>query len=260
MKSWLYLAFGFLAMTASAQTQNAAPSLAGTSWTLAQLGPGEDLQSLLEDTTITLQIDETGTNAAGTTGCNRYRGTLTVQDNSLRMTAPISTRMACGEDVMRQEQTYLTALQAVDTFERTENRLELSGGGQRLVFVAEIASSETTTTTEDEPEITSANELDVEALNTRLTTPTPNPLTATLTLVTLPDAPNVQITREDRSENESVVTIMAEGLEDDSVAATMTRLAFARGEDGQWRVTSATEAVKCRRGEMTDTWVAGPCP
>jgi heat shock protein HslJ len=253
MKLWLYL-LGLLLMTTKAQTESSATSLAGTSWTLEQLGSEEDLQSVLEGTTITLQVDEAGTNAAGTAGCNRYRGTLNVQDNSFRITTPISTMMACREDVMQQEQTYLRILQAVDSFEIAENRLELSGDGQRLVFVSAESTAKT------ELKITSSKELNVEDLNSQLTALTPNPLTATLALVTLRDAPKVQINREDNSESESVVTVIAEGLEDDSVAATLTRLEFARGEDGQWRVTSATEAVKCRRGEVTDAWLAGPCP
>lgn len=87
-----------------------------------------------------------------------------------------------------------------------------------------------------------------------------DPLTATLSVVDIPDVPRVQIKREDSSATESIVTVIAEGFEDDSVAGKLTRLVFSKAEDGRWRVTSALEAFKCRRSEDMNAWIAGPCP
>jgi heat shock protein HslJ len=374
-----HLAWGvMLLLTVQAQTPPSVSDLAGTNWTLQSYGPENTQQTVLPEAPITLEFDEAGAGIGGSSGCNSYGSTITLDGNNVTLTPPISTMKACAEPIMRQEQGFFTALTSVTTLEQTEGQLILSGGGQRLVFVSAQSESPENTTlegtawrlqrftkgsalvenapitlefrtdgglggsagcntyrgnvtlqgntlnvsplattrkacTEDvmaqetmylrslknaitfertgdtltlfageeglefvlaqtdsstdfttpptindtatsDITITSSNELNVATLGTS------NPLELALALLDIPDAPSVHILREDTSPTESVITLIAEGLEDDSVAATLTRLTFTRSEDGNWSLMSGLEAVKCRRGEDTTTFVAGPCP
>ena len=102
--------------------------------------------------------------------------------------------------------------------------------------------------------IISSTELDLATLGSS------NPLELALSVLDIPDAPIVHITREDISGTESVITIIAKGLEDDSISATLARLTFTRLDDGNWQLSSGVEAVRCYRGEDSSAFIAGPCP
>ena len=127
----------FLSLT-QAQTNN---ELAGTSWALQEYGSESELKAVLESSPITLVIDTQAQKVSGSGSCNSYSGGLTIEGSSFSVGMPVSTEMACAEDIMRQEQAFFTALSAVTTFELSNGRLLLSGGGQRLVFVPEQSES-----------------------------------------------------------------------------------------------------------------------
>jgi heat shock protein HslJ len=241
----------------SARSESSTPSepmmLEGTSWRLQRFTKGS---ALVENAPITLEFRADG-QLGGSAGCNTYRGSVTFEGNTLKVSPLATTRKACAEDVMAQEATYLRSLQNAITFERTSDTLTIFAGEEGLEFVLAQANSTHSTandTATSNITITSSNELNVATLGTS------NPLELALALLDIPDAPSVQIMREDISPTESTITIVAEGLEDDGVAATLTRFTFTKSEDGNWNLMSGLEAVKCRRGKDTSTFVAGPCP
>ena len=81
-------------------------------WTLSQMGS----QALLPGTQITLEVQ--AGKLSGFAGCNNYTGSYTATQNpdgsyAVTVTGVTGTGMACPEDIMQQEQTYLSMLGAV---------------------------------------------------------------------------------------------------------------------------------------------------
>ena len=107
-----------------------ADPLAGTAWTLVQLGDAP----ALEGVQVTLQFDEG--RVGGSAGCNPYGGSYAVDRQKLSLSALHSTMMACAEqETMTQESRYLQALDQVEGFELVDGRLRLdAAGGLTLVF------------------------------------------------------------------------------------------------------------------------------
>jgi heat shock protein HslJ len=224
--------------------------LENTSWTLTSLAGN----ALVEDTTITLEFR--GDGLSGSAGCNSYRGNATVDGNTLRISPLVTTRKACAEAIMNQELSYLNLLQSATTFEATDTMLTLLSGEERLEFTSATSSEPSSSTPPSETMMTSSTSLNIEDFNNQLAS---DPLTLALSVLDIPDAPNVTITKQDTSDTESVITVVAEGLEDDSVAGQLQQFVFTL-ENGQWRITSALEAFLCARGEDTSGYEAGPCP
>jgi heat shock protein HslJ len=133
MKRWL-LPLLIVALSACVQSQDA---LANTSWILKSYGPENAQQTILPDTSVTLEIDKTVEQAGGVGGCNTYGGNLTVQKTTFGLKEITLTEMACVDsDIMEQEARYFDLLQRVTTFEQTDATLVLIAGEERLEFVA----------------------------------------------------------------------------------------------------------------------------
>ena len=88
-----------------------APPLAGTQWLAEDIG-GRGVMDIAQST---VQFDQQG-RAAGSGGCNRYFGEYTLVDNSLSFGPIGSTRMACPESLMNQEQNFFAALEATRSY------------------------------------------------------------------------------------------------------------------------------------------------
>jgi heat shock protein HslJ len=131
MKLWLLTLLVF-ALSACGQTQS---ELAGSSWTLQSYSPEDTQQNVLPDVPITLEISEAS--AGGSSGCNNYSGELTVKGNTFSLTSIVSTERACVEaNLNQQEAMYLTLLQGVTAFEKTDTTLTLIAGEERLEFIS----------------------------------------------------------------------------------------------------------------------------
>jgi len=90
-------------------------------WMLKTLN-GEEL---LADTAITAEFNQDG-DLAGSSGCNNYRTTYTVQGDQIEFGEEIiSTMMACPEEIMAQERAYLEILLNAQRFEFLGNELVL---------------------------------------------------------------------------------------------------------------------------------------
>lgn len=66
--------------------------------------------------------------ASGSTGCNRFSGTYQLSGDSLHFGPLVSTRRACLDpDMNQQEQAFLQALGGTRTWKATGDTLDLSG-------------------------------------------------------------------------------------------------------------------------------------
>ena len=117
----------------------------GTAWTLTTFVDGEVASSLLSGTEITLSF-ENGT-ASGSAGCNRYGGSYTLGQGTLRVPEIDITEQLCLEPdgIMEQETRYLDTLKSVRSFELDANQLVLrTNDGRGLVCVAPTHPTPTT--------------------------------------------------------------------------------------------------------------------
>ena len=113
--------------------------LEGNTWTLTSFIEGEDVQSPLVNTTITVYFEDGSIN--GNAGCNNYFGGYTVDGNEININKALgSTMMYCEpEEKMQQEYQYLEMLGNVTTYTIEENQLTLSTEDNRtLVYQVEV--------------------------------------------------------------------------------------------------------------------------
>jgi len=92
------------------ETPPSAP-LADTQWLAEDIG-GRGVMDMAQST---VQFDKQG-RAAGNGGCNRYFGEYTIAGSSLSFGPISSTRMACPESLMNQEQNFFSALEATQSY------------------------------------------------------------------------------------------------------------------------------------------------
>lgn len=102
-------------------------------WTLASM----NTRPLLPGTAITMQFKNG--ELAGFAGCNTYNGEYTADMNDdgtyIITISPLTTsRLACPQDIMEQEQAYLASLQQVTRATVQENMILLDSPSGRLDF------------------------------------------------------------------------------------------------------------------------------
>ncbi|MFM7572720.1 MAG: META domain-containing protein [Snowella sp.] len=92
-------------------------SLENTSWQLTSLGEAQPLA----EKPITLEFGKKN-RLSGSSGCNRYMGSFSTKGNQFSVKSPLgSTMMACPEDLMKQEQQFLQALSAGQSYKINAN-------------------------------------------------------------------------------------------------------------------------------------------
>ena len=91
---------------------------------------------MLESTEITAIFDTAEGQVHGSAGCNSYSGGYQSSDNELSIPLIASTEMYClePEGIMEQELQYLKALQAAESYQIRDGKLEINCGAQILVF------------------------------------------------------------------------------------------------------------------------------
>ena len=114
--------------------------LIGTLWQATGVNNGRGgVVSLVIGTEITATFDEDGT-LFGTSGCNNYSGSFTVDGDQMSIMPLASTMMMCPEPegVMEQEAAFAAALETVATYTIDGNQLELrtADGALAISFVA----------------------------------------------------------------------------------------------------------------------------
>jgi heat shock protein HslJ len=101
--------------------------LAGTSWEAVNFYNGNQaIVGVITDTTLTAEFGMDGT-LSGSSGCNNFSGSYTVDGQKIKIGPLASTMMACEdpEGVMEQEAQYLAALQMAETYQVEGQVLEL---------------------------------------------------------------------------------------------------------------------------------------
>ncbi len=107
-------------------------SLEGTEWQLTTFVSGEAASSLLAGTQITAVFMQGQVN--GTAGCNRYFGSYEIDGEAIVLSPLGSTRMACAEEIMAQESSFLAALPAATAFQIEGEQLTVTYDAGSLIF------------------------------------------------------------------------------------------------------------------------------
>ncbi len=103
--------------------------LGGTEWTLTGFGDPAAQTPRLPETNVSVTFSEQG--ITGNAGCNTFGGEFNyTNDGTVTVGNIITTRMACEDPVMQQENAFLTALQTV-------NRFSVDDRGQLILFYTE---------------------------------------------------------------------------------------------------------------------------
>lgn len=112
------------------------PPLEGTNWVLDSYydGVGAMIRPLA-GTAITAVFGVDG-NLTGSSGCNTYGASYTVDGNSLAIGPPAGTNSICGTPtgIMEQEQWYLTLLPTASSFNLSSGFLSISDENGRLIL------------------------------------------------------------------------------------------------------------------------------
>jgi heat shock protein HslJ/uncharacterized membrane protein len=103
----------------------AATSLLGTAWRLDRL-TGAAVQG---GTKPTLEFPTEG-RASGDGSCNRFNGIVSIQDGAIMFGGLATTRKACAEPVLSQEEAYLSALRESVRFEANAEALTIYSAGR----------------------------------------------------------------------------------------------------------------------------------
>lgn len=97
-------------------------------WRLEELG-GRPPVGAAGDATPSLRIERADGRASGSTGCNSFGGSVSVEGDRIDFGALATTRRACmGEGVMEQERRFTEALEAADRYAVVEGMLVLMRG------------------------------------------------------------------------------------------------------------------------------------
>jgi len=123
-----------LSLVASCSRDAGANPLAGTHWTLAELGGME----AVPEATVTLSFAADRT-LSGFNGCNNFSGSYDIAGTALRFPSEFAaTLMACPEPAMAQADAFMQALKRTATFEVGDAKLRLldAGGTELASFAA----------------------------------------------------------------------------------------------------------------------------
>lgn len=100
----------------------------GRAWLLTELNGQPPIEGAMIDLSLS------GNEVSGSSGCNSYFGSATVGDGEITLGPNLAgTMMACADDVMAQEQTYLNALSTVTGYEISGDELRLLDAGGTVV-------------------------------------------------------------------------------------------------------------------------------
>jgi heat shock protein HslJ len=215
-------------------------------WEVDSFSDGEgSVTALIEGTTLTATFRLT--EVSGSAGCNTYSGTYSTNGNVMAVAGVATTRMACEEDVMAQEDAYLAALRGVAFVEPRGDTLLLTDRNGRLSVALVRPGSDA------EPEASAGAGESAEATATPTASPTPTaeptaeptaaptptPTPAPTAAPTPPPAPSDMPTVPPPSVEPSTATCSIDGGDDAVVSATITY-----PED--WSTLDAPPELACR--------------
>ncbi len=113
------------AVAAPPEAPVAPVALLGTAWRLERLTGA----AVKGGTQPTLEFPTEG-RASGNGSCNRFNGIVSVQDGAIMFGGLATTRKACVDAVMQQEEAYLSALRESVRFEANAEQLTIHSAGR----------------------------------------------------------------------------------------------------------------------------------
>ena len=112
-----------------------AARLAGTTWVLTGFDNPMKPTPVLAEPPVTLVLDADTGQISGSAGCNNYTASYTETDTgALTIGAVAATRKMCTEDVMAQEQKFLSALQSASGFQFWNGKVLFHGKDGLLIL------------------------------------------------------------------------------------------------------------------------------
>lgn len=112
--------------TSVAEFEVVKQTLEGSSWDVIAYNNGKEaVVSVIIGTEITANFGEEG-QLTGSAGCNNYVAEYKTEGNTITISSAVATtRKACQEDVMDQENAYLAALEMADTYKIEDATMEM---------------------------------------------------------------------------------------------------------------------------------------
>jgi heat shock protein HslJ len=93
-------------------------------WNVTGYYTEDAITSVVGDVTLTAEF--TADRVSGNSGCNQFNGSYTVDGQNITIGPLASTRAACPDDELQQQETdFLAALELAETFQVAGTRLEL---------------------------------------------------------------------------------------------------------------------------------------
>ena len=117
--------------TVEGQNEKGAAQLENTYWKLVELN-GKPVVPASRRREPHLRLSPEAKTLQGSGGCNVMRGVYQLDGERLKFTQIATTRMACPDPYMSQENAFLKVLEATDSFKLSGDKLELFGGGNLL--------------------------------------------------------------------------------------------------------------------------------
>jgi heat shock protein HslJ len=113
--------------------------LTGKTWKLVRWGDRNNLKTPLAGSEINAEFADGRISGSG--GCNRYNAGYTIDGNMLSFTPGASTKMACAEDIMNQEDQFLRALNGAKSYKinpqgQLEIEYETDQGSGVMIFAS----------------------------------------------------------------------------------------------------------------------------
>lgn len=119
--------------------------LAGATWTLLNYGSPDNPQPALEAAPVTMTFTPEG--VSGNASCNQFSGSFQYDSGTLTFGELITTRMACGDDVMAQEAAVLNALASSTSYTIENDQLHILYGEGVLSLLSSNAPAPAPTDT-----------------------------------------------------------------------------------------------------------------
>jgi heat shock protein HslJ len=112
------------------------PRLEGVQWEVTGYNNGRQaVVGPKTGTRLTLTFQDG--RVSGSSGCNRFHGEFKVEGNALKVGPLATTRMACDESVMTQEQAFLRALESATTWDIVGGMLDVHRADGERVLTAD---------------------------------------------------------------------------------------------------------------------------
>ena len=129
------VSLALVVLIAGACGQTEGQEIADIKWTLNSYGEPDNLNVVIEGSEITATFEKSPRRVRGSAGCNTYFAECRIDDNELNITQIGYTEMAClNPGIMEQEQQYLEILSRAESYQVTDDTLQINCSGEILVY------------------------------------------------------------------------------------------------------------------------------